>query len=249
MSGHLLVTTSWDDGHPSDERLADLLSNYGIAATFYVPDRNSEGRPVLDAAAIRRLTGRFEIGGHSIDHVVLHRLPTEEVARQIEGNKRWLEDVSGKAVRGFCYVRGRYNRAVTDIVRHAGFEYARTTENLHTGIGNEPYEIPTTLQFYPHTASDYVKMLLRGSPSLSRARLFLSATGAGSMIERVRRLTDRARAGDGYFHLWGHSWELDEFGLWGELETALAHLSSLSNSAEFVTNLEAVRRRWNASAR
>ena len=122
MSGRLLVTTSWDDGHPSDERLADLLSRYGIAGTFYVPDRNSEDRPVLDEAAIRRLSSTFEIGGHSIDHVVLHRLPPEELARQVVGNKRWLEDVSGKPIRGFCYVRGRYNNAVTGVVRRAGLE-------------------------------------------------------------------------------------------------------------------------------
>lgn len=249
MSGRLLVTTSWDDGHPADEKLADLLSRYGIAATFYVPNRNSEGRPVLDEAAIRRLTSRFEVGGHSIDHIVLHRLPIEEVARQIEGNRRWLEDVSGKPVRGFCYVRGRYNRAVTDVVRRAGFEYARTTESFQTSIGDEPHEIPTTLQFYPHTGIDYLKMLIRGRPSLSRARPFLSAVGAGPLIERVRRLAEHARAGDGYFHLWGHSWELDEHNLWGELETALAHLVSGALPADFVTNGEAVRRRWNASAR
>jgi peptidoglycan/xylan/chitin deacetylase (PgdA/CDA1 family) len=247
MSDRLLVTTSWDDGHPSDERLAELLSRYGIAATFYVPSRNSEGRPVLDEAAIRRLTSKFEIGGHSIDHVVLHRLPPEELARQVNGNKRWLEDVSGKPVRGFCYVRGRYNNAITDAVRRAGFEYARTTENFRTGIGDEPHEIPATLQFYPHPASDYVKMLLRG-PSLSRARLFLSAVGAGTLTERVRRLADQARMGGGYFHLWGHSWELDERDLWGDLETALAHLAALSASTDFVTNLEAVRRRWKSPA-
>ena len=91
-------------------------------------------------------------------------------------------------------------------------------------------------------------MMLRG-PSLSRARLFLSAIRTRPLAERVRRLVDHARAGGGYFHLWGHSWELDEYSLWGDLETALAHLASLSPSADFVTNLEAVRRRWNAPAR
>ena len=248
MSERLLITTSWDDGHPSDERLADLLARYGIAGTFYVPDRNSEGRPVLDKAAIGRLSRKFEIGGHSIDHVVLHRLPLEELTRQVEGNKRQLEGITGTPVRGFCYVRGRYNNTVTDVVRRVGFEYARTTENFHTGIGDDPYEIPTTLQFYPHPVSDYAKMLV-GGPSLSRTQLFLSAVSAGHLVDRVRRLANNARAGDGYFHLWGHSWELDEHDLWDDLEKALAHLASLSHSADYVTNLEAVRRRWNAPAR
>ena len=31
------ITTSWDDGHPLDLRVAELLSEYHLQGTFYVP--------------------------------------------------------------------------------------------------------------------------------------------------------------------------------------------------------------------
>jgi hypothetical protein len=34
------ITTSWDDGHPSDLRLADLLHKHSLRGTFYVPPEN-----------------------------------------------------------------------------------------------------------------------------------------------------------------------------------------------------------------
>ena len=32
----MLFTTSWDDGHPSDLHVADLLERYGMKGTFYL---------------------------------------------------------------------------------------------------------------------------------------------------------------------------------------------------------------------
>lgn len=31
----LIITTSWDDGHPLDLKIAELLDKYGINGTFY----------------------------------------------------------------------------------------------------------------------------------------------------------------------------------------------------------------------
>ena len=57
-----IVTTSWDDGHPLDVRLAELLSSYGVPGTFYLPLMYSKipllGRPQM--RAIRALG--MEIG-------------------------------------------------------------------------------------------------------------------------------------------------------------------------------------------
>jgi hypothetical protein len=33
------LTASWDDGHPLDFRIADMLERYGLTGTFYVPSR------------------------------------------------------------------------------------------------------------------------------------------------------------------------------------------------------------------
>jgi peptidoglycan/xylan/chitin deacetylase (PgdA/CDA1 family) len=242
MNSRLLVTTSWDDGYPADLRIAELLAKFGVAGTFYVPNRNSEGRPVMNENEVRQLAGTFEVGGHSIDHVVLTTLDQEDAARQINENKRWLEDLTGRPVPGFAYVRGRYNGVVKDLVRHAGFEYARTVENLRSSMVSDPYELPTTIQLFPHGRLIYVRNFLR-APSLARARLLTVALAPAGLPERVDRLIGACRRAGGYFHLWGHSWEIEEHGLWGALETVLRGMSEASDAIEFVTNHEAHRKR------
>ena len=37
-----IVTTSWDDGHKLDLKLAKLLKKYGVPATFYIAPNNRQ---------------------------------------------------------------------------------------------------------------------------------------------------------------------------------------------------------------
>ncbi|MEQ1863663.1 MAG: polysaccharide deacetylase family protein [Micropepsaceae bacterium] len=238
MKPRLIVTTSWDDGHPSDVRLAELLAKYGIAGTFYVPNRNSEGRPVMTEAELKHLSTAFEVGGHSIDHVVLTDLSPTEAERQIVENKRWLEQVTGKQVRGFCYVRGRYNRTVRDIVERAGFDYARTVANLHAEVTGDPFQMPTTMQLFPHGPITYLKNFSRGQWTPARAKFLWAALASENLAERIGRILDLCETAEGCFHLWGHSWEIDEQNLWADLEAVLRRLSTARASMEFLTNYE-----------
>jgi peptidoglycan/xylan/chitin deacetylase (PgdA/CDA1 family) len=237
--GKLIVTTSWDDGYPADAKVADLLAKYGVAGTFYIPNRNSEGRPVLSEDEVKRLAAKFEVGGHSIDHVVLTELPEVEAARQVTQNKQWLETLTGRPVPGFCYVRGRYTPQLKEIVKQAGFEYARTVVNLCPTAGRDAFEMPTTIQFYPHRKSVYLKGFIRGGPDTTRASLLWAALTAGDIEHRVERLIGLCEQAGGTFHLWGHSWELEELNLWGTLEAILRRLAARADSTVFATNYEA----------
>lgn len=239
MTNRLILTTSWDDGHPADARIAELLAKYGVAGTFYVPNRNSEGRPVLDEAEIKRLADRFEVGGHSVDHVVLTPLGEREATRQIEENKAWLENVTGRSVRGFCYVRGRYNRQIKAIVQRAGFDYARTVENLCATIGSDPFEVPTTIQLFPHPKSVYVRNFAKGRLEGARAHLLWAALASPRLEQRAERLMGICRQAGGYFHLWGHSWEVEELNLWDALETLLRQFAAEAGRTAFATNHQA----------
>ena len=231
----LIVTTSWDDGHPSDLRVAELLKKHGLSGTFYVPCRNSEGRPVLNDSEITSLAQGFEIGGHTQDHVCLTELDPLKAAEQIIFNKHRLEDLLGHEVTGFAYVRGRYNRVVRDLVDMAGFKYARTVKNLTSGTGIDRLLVPTTTQFFPHTPVTYLRNFASGGPSRERATL-LVAMLQGGLVERCSMAAAASARSGGYFHLWGHSWELDEFDLWDDLDRFLGHLSRLD--AHFVTNAD-----------
>lgn len=241
MKAPLIVTTSWDDGHPSDSRVAELLAKYGVAGTFYIPNRNSEGRPVLNNTEITRLADAFEVGSHGADHVVLTRLSEREATRQVEENKAWLEHVTGRPMRGFCYVRGRYNRRLKAIVERAGFDYARTVENLCATTGDDPFEMPTTVQFFPHSNSVYLKNFLKGGPGATRTRLLWAALTSPNLEERTERMMNVCRRVGGYFHLWGHSWEVEERNLWVALENMLRKVAAESSAVRFVTNYEAHR--------
>jgi peptidoglycan/xylan/chitin deacetylase (PgdA/CDA1 family) len=239
--GRLIVTTSWDDGFPADLRVAELLAKYGVAGTFYVPNRNAEGRPVLSEQEVRTLSRGFEVGGHSIDHVVLTDLTNAEAQRQIVENKAWLENVTGASVRGFCYVRGRYSTELAAGVRTAGFAYARTVANLYAVNDGDPFEMPTTIQLFPHRKSVYLKGFARGRLTAARARLLWTALAADTIERRIERLIDQCARLGGYFHMWGHSWEIDDLDLWGLLETVLRQLAARRESITFVTNFEAHR--------
>jgi len=237
--GKLVVTTSWDDGYPADAKVADLLAKYGVAGTFYIPNRNSEGRPVLSEDEVRRLSAKFEVGGHSIDHIMLTELAEAEATRQVRQNKLWLENLTGRPVPGFCYVRGHYTPQLKEIVKRAGFEYARTVVNLCATAGRDAFEMPTTIQFYPHRKSVYLKGFVRGRPDAARASLLWAALASGDIEQRVERLIGLCRRTGGTFHLWGHSWEIEELNLWNTLEAILRRLAAQADSTVFATNYEA----------
>jgi peptidoglycan/xylan/chitin deacetylase (PgdA/CDA1 family) len=212
----LWLTTSWDDGHPLDLRIAELLARYGFRGTFYVPRRNIEGRSVLSKAELRELGAQFEIGGHTFDHVRLDAVPDGE--RQIRSVKHAIEDELGRSIRGFCYPGGVHDPAIRDQVRAAGYEYARTTQNLSFALPADPFLLGTSLQLYPHSPATYVKNFIRGQDWRRRARNLERVLHARSFGDRARDLLVRAIASGGMFHLWGHSWELEEQDLWDELE-------------------------------
>ncbi len=238
MTPPFVVTTSWDDGHPSDLKVADLLAKYGLAGTFYVPNRNIEGRNVMSQSEIRVLARGFELGGHTCDHRVLVGLQHAALNEQIGSNRAWLQDTLGQEVAGFCYVRGRFDTRVRSAVQQAGFSYARTVRNLCCGSGFDPFQTPTTLQFYPHARSVYLRNYLQnggGDPVL-----LLAALSTGNFEKRFSAVLDAARSRGNHMHLWGHSWELDEFDLWADLETTFQAINRSIPDLRAVNNAETV---------
>src|SRR5437879_13418201 len=65
------ITTSWDDGHQLDLRVAELLTKYRLHGTFYIPKAAENG--TRKAAQVRELSRAFEIGAHPLHHVILTR--------------------------------------------------------------------------------------------------------------------------------------------------------------------------------
>ena len=106
MTAPAYMTTSWDDGHPLDLRVAALLSKYGLAGTFYVPAMTE--RETMSAAQLRELVPDFEIGAHTIHHVDLTRVADERAWHEIVDSKSWVEDNTGIPCTCFCPPIGGY---------------------------------------------------------------------------------------------------------------------------------------------
>src|ERR1700761_5545756 len=152
------ITTSWDDGHPLDRRLADLLGKYDLKATFYIP-RSNPGHRVMKESEIADLSRDFEIGGHTLNHRNLKRLSIAEADAEIKGSFEWLRDLLKKDPVSFCPPFGEYSVRSLDRIYEAGFKVIRTTELLSP---RRPKRLlPTTIQMFDHSSFTYFKHLLK----------------------------------------------------------------------------------------
>ena len=250
-----LFTTSWDDGHPLDLRVADLLHKHGLKGTFYVPARvgpggacNSDGFSIMSGVSLRKLAAQFEIGSHTLDHRSLDALPVDDARHQVVAGKQWLEDQLGARVSGFCYPNGAHNAVVRGIVRDSGFAYGRVTEDLYGALPEDPFQLPVSLHLYPRGRV----ALARRFVSEERRRLgawrwpqrlpmLLAAVTKKDLAVRIHGLIDRLCRRGGLLHLWGHSWEIDRLGGWDMLESVFAYAAERLPGAARVTNGEVAR--------
>ena len=155
-----VITTSWDDGHVLDFKLADLLHKYNLPGTFYIPQKNAE-HEVMKPHQVAELAKQFEIGGHTLNHIRLYTTDTRQLEYEIKGSYQWLSDLLGEEPVSFCFPGGVYNEKAIEVVYQSGYKIARTTELLNTEARVEKQLTPTTLQVYEHGAFTYAKHLIK----------------------------------------------------------------------------------------
>jgi peptidoglycan/xylan/chitin deacetylase (PgdA/CDA1 family) len=234
----LVLTTSWDDGHPLDLRVADLLTKYDLKGTFYVPSEN--WGDILSARQIGELAKKFEVGAHTVHHVALTSLADDAAREEILGSKRGIEEITGKPCRIFCFPMGRFERRHLAMLREAGFTAARTVELFSLASPRNKSGlalIPTTVQAYPHSPIAYWKncakrFKVNNLPHLLR----FGATRAWESA--AISILQSARERGGVFHLWGHSSEIQESGQWESLEHVFSAMRDLRQDAICATNSE-----------
>lgn len=226
----VMVTSSWDDGHKHDLRLARLLEQYGLKGTFYISPRNREwaGGELLKQREIKEISNAFEIGSHTVTHPLLPTIPRSQAREEITDSKAILEDITGQEVVSFCYPGGAYTSVHPNLVKEAGYRFARTVIRYAFRV-DEPYEAPTSLHTYNHWKSDLwtIAGFAKFQPVALRHYLGWDSLGR-AMFDRV------ARRG-GVFHIWGHSWEIDQHNDWKRLEGMFRYLSARPG-VKYVTN-------------
>lgn len=187
----IIITTSWDDFSEYDYKLLELLDEYQLPATFYIPYKEITKPKSL--ALAKQILKNYEVGSHTVNHPQdLKKLKDTVLYDEVAGSKQLLEDILGTEITGFCYPRGRYDQRVINAVKEAGYLRGRTTLVGNTDIMCDPYQIKTTVHAYSGR-TEY-----KGD----------------SWVQYALAKLDIVMACGGYFHLWGHSAELEKHVEW-----------------------------------
>lgn len=233
----IFITTSWDDGDVLDVKLASLLDKYGVKGTFYVAI-NQNNR--LSDDDIKEISKRHEIGAHTINHPRLSAVDTDKATEEIKGSKKILENIIGKPVEIFAYPFGDFSLEIKKIVNSCSFIGARTTKDWFWDFPADAFEMPTTLHVYPHPLRPGVSSvkarlapLFYNFPKI--VRYGLRPAAIFSWRNLALAMFDKVSAEGGVFHFWGHSWEIEKYGMWPDLENFLKYISRKENCV-YLTN-------------
>ncbi|MCU1282990.1 MAG: polysaccharide deacetylase [bacterium] len=139
-----------------------------LEAAFGAPPLD-DGAEVLAPGEVRTLADHgWEIGAHTIGHVVLTHESPDEQRRQVASSKAALESWSGRPCRYFAYCNGYHSPSLIAELRRAGYEGAVTTcDRPNPAAGGDPFRITRKVLWEAHARGPAGAF----SPSLSAAHL------------------------------------------------------------------------------
>jgi peptidoglycan/xylan/chitin deacetylase (PgdA/CDA1 family) len=107
---------------------------------------------VLEPEELRGLCDDgWEIGAHTVGHVVLTHEPPARVSAELEQSRRSLEELTDRPCRYFAYCNGLHSPSVVAEVRRAGFEGAITTCDRPNSSGGDPMRVGRKVLWQAHT--------------------------------------------------------------------------------------------------
>lgn len=210
-------TLSFDDGTVQDRRFVTLLNKYNLKCTFNLNSglfgtRHEiihEGIRVchdeISASEVRELYSGHEVASHTVTHPNLLKCSPEEVIHQVRDDADALGELCGYKIVGMAYPGGPFfdDSTIRLITENTGIYYARAVGSTFSlGFPERLMAWYPSCQFHPN---EYAKLWA---------------------------LTDEFLKSDGedkLFYLWGHSFELDKFGNWSELERFFERISGHSD--------------------
>lgn len=226
---NIIITTSWDDGHPLDLKLKNILKRYNIPATFYIPIRNRE-RDNMSFFQIKNIAREFDVGAHTYNHINLTTIPLELAKKEIIEGKMELENIIDREITMFCYPKGAYNNKIIEVVKKVGFNGARTTHIFSMRIKNI-YKLGSTITAKNLPIKHYINELIKNG----NYKLFLYLTKHLNKFslnwdQIARRTLEYVNKWGGVWHLRGHSWEIELEDDWGKLEEIFAEIEEIAKT-------------------
>ena len=216
------LTLSYDDGVRQDKRLVKILDKHGIKATFNinsglfgnVADKElPNGR--MSVEEVKELFGNspHEVAIHGLYHGWDQTLHSNCMANEILEDRKNIEKLFGRVIRGMAYPFGAFNDKLVDCLRACGIVYSRTV------ISTERFDIPEDWLRLPATAH-------HRNPRLNEL--------CDNFLEMDVYLPQM-------FYLWGHSYEFDnneEYNNWGVIEEFAEKMGG-RDDIWYATNIEA----------
>lgn len=122
------VALTFDDGYADFWSDAlPVLAAHDFVATSYVISGFIGQRNYMTADQVTALSQiGFEIGSHTVSHADLTQLPPDRLRAELADSRARLEQLTSGPVLDFCYPAGRFNQAVVDAVKAAGYVSATT---------------------------------------------------------------------------------------------------------------------------
>jgi peptidoglycan-N-acetylglucosamine deacetylase len=101
--------------------------------------------------------------------------------------------------------------------------------------------LPTTVQAQPHGLPAYARNVIKRA-AFRNLWLYIAHGRSTDWPTLVRSLLNHALQRGGVFHLWGHSWELQENEQWRRLDEVLRFMGQFSGLALGLTNMQVCQR-------
>lgn len=214
---------SFDDGFAEDRQLIGLLNKYKLKGTFHL-NTGKFGTPGYIAASdVATVYQGHEVSCHGYNHIGLKGLSDTDLIYEIGENRRELEQLSGKVVRGMAYPFGSYDERSLATLRGLGIEYARTVNDTYA------FGLPSNFLLWNPSAHMFGQIDYNGNTDVLDMTEYAKFT----------KLTDDFLASKGLalYYVWGHSWEYKK--KWTYVEDFLKRVSNRDDIVN-LTNIEMV---------
>lgn len=203
----MILLASWDDGAKTDLKMAELMKKYNVPTTFYWPALLGKHKNIgkakswLSIDECKELAKDFEIGSHSMTHQFMNNMDIARVTNEIHESKKRLQDITGQAINSFAYPKNSLSSLTKCLIKGGGYTNARTSGVGSLTPGDDPFAKKCTLQVALNRLEyNYKSWVLY----------------AEEMLQAVKD--------DSVFHIFGCSWEVEEFKEWDRLEDLLKTL-------------------------
>lgn len=158
---------TFDDGYDDNFEYAfRLLQKFGMVGTFFICTDFVDKPGYLTWSQIAEMAeAGMEIEAHTLNHVDLTVVSAAELRRQLTQPKEVLEQNLGQKVRFLAYPSGKYNQAVINATRAAGYEAAVTVIHGTRHTSASPFDLR---RVRAHGADTAAALVARMTPAAWR---------------------------------------------------------------------------------